>query len=105
MNCDKFEKLFIQENETELLEHIKTCETCMAEYKQMLKTQEVIKEAKPYFERKEKSRNFAKIAAAIGLIAVSSFVIFSVNFVPKVSYEDSVSNAFPVDEYGLLDIQ
>jgi len=105
MNCDKFEHFFTQENETELLEHIKTCETCMNEYKKMQKTQNLIKEARPYFAKKEKTRNFTKIAAVFGLIAVSSFVIFNINFVPKLSYSDSVSNAFPVDEYGLLDIQ
>ena len=55
MSCDKFDKLFTQEDETELLEHIQTCEECRNEYEKFQKIGSLVKEAKPLFE-KEKTK-------------------------------------------------
>lgn len=109
MSCDKFEELFIKESPNELLIHIQSCETCMYEYKKMLKTEKIIKEVKPHFSKKKQPVAFAAVAACFALVAVSSSVIFQNNFhnpvVTKISYEDAVSGDTPVDEYGLVDIQ
>ena len=110
MNCDKFEQLFIKESQDELLEHIQNCEDCMSEYEKMLITEKLIKEAKPYFINKARTQTFAlKAVASFALLIVSSAVLFQNNFnsgfVTKISYDDSVSGSYPVDEYGLLDIQ
>ena len=106
MSCDKFEKLFIQESEDELLKHIKTCETCNLEYKKMQVTEKIIKESKPYFAAKKRNMAFAKMAASFALIVVISTVFLNNSYTTKIAYDESVSTAaFPVDEYGLVDIQ
>jgi hypothetical protein len=105
MNCDKFEKLFIQETQDELLKHIQNCEICMLEYKKMVCTENLIKEVKPHFIIQAKSRSFAKIAASFALVAVSSLFILNNFYIPKLSYEESISSSFPVDEYGLMNIR
>lgn len=105
MSCDKFEKLFIQETEDELLEHIKTCEACNFEYKKMQVTEKIIKEAKPYFSAQKRNKIAVNMAASFALVVVSSLVVFNNCYVAKVSYDESVSTAFPVDEYGLLDVR
>ena len=110
MKCFEFEKLFIKESQDELLEHIQICEDCMSEYKKMEVTEKIIKEAKPYFRQKKHTQHFAlKAVASFALLVVSSSVLFHNNintvFVTKIAYDDSVSASFPVDEYGLLDIQ
>ena len=105
MYCDRFEELFIQETHNELLVHIQSCETCLNEYKKMLKTESLIKEVRPIILEQRRSKSFAKIAASLLLAAISTFVIFNSLYVPKLCYDDSVPSHFPVDEYGLLDIQ
>lgn len=103
MYCDKFEELFIQETDEELLKHIQECETCMLEYKKMLKVESVIKEVKPVFAAQKRNKALTKIAASMALVVISSFVLLNNFNSTKICYEDS--SAFPVDEYGLLDIQ
>lgn len=105
MSCDKFEKLFIQDTEDELLEHIQSCEVCMLEYKKMKKTESLIQEVRPLLQKQKNKIAYAKIAAAFALVIVSSFVIMNNFYAPKLCYEDSNSAVMPVDEYGLLDIQ
>ena len=106
MSCDKFEKLFIQELEDELLNHIRTCETCNLEYKKMQVTEKIIKESKPYFAAKKRSKVFVNIAASLALVVVTSTVFLNNSYTTKIAYDESVSTAaFPVDEYGLVDIQ
>ncbi|OGH96561.1 MAG: hypothetical protein A2039_00625 [Candidatus Melainabacteria bacterium GWA2_34_9] len=106
MSCDKFEKLFIKESENELLSHIQICETCNLEYKKMLVTEKIIKESKPYFMTKKRSKVFINIAASLALVVVTSTVFLNNSCITKIAYDESVSTAaFPVDEYGLVDIQ
>ncbi len=105
MNCDKFEEFFIQENDDELLAHIKTCETCNREYNKMLATQKLIKEAKPYFKAKKKRKIYANVAACFVIAVVASTFLLNTNQVTKIAYDETVTGTFPLDEYGLLDIQ
>ncbi|MEI8389378.1 MAG: hypothetical protein WCG23_05785 [bacterium] len=105
MSCDKFEKLFIQETQDELLSHIKNCETCNFEYKKMLITEKIIKESKPHFLGRKKTKVFVNMAASVALLVITSTVIFNNCYVTKIAYDESVSTAFPVDQYGLLEVQ
>ncbi len=105
MSCDRFEELFVKETHNELMIHIQSCETCMIEYKKMLKTQSLIKEVKPYFIKQTRSLSYAKMAASLSLVIISSFIIFNNFYIPKLSYEEAASFSFSVDEYGLLDIR
>lgn len=105
MTCDRFEEFFTQKTQAELLEHIQSCEKCMLEYKKMLITESLVKEVKPHFTASSRKISFAKMAASLALVAVSSVVIFHNLYIPKLTYEESVSSSFPCDEYGLLDIR
>ena len=107
MNCDKFEKLFTQEDETELLEHIKTCEECRKEYEKFEKVGCLVKEVKPLFE-KEKAKSLTnKIAlsmvAGVSFFILTGFVLMS--WLPNYNYDKAVSSdIYPVDEYGLVEL-
>ena len=105
MNCDKFEKLFTQEDETELLEHIQSCEECKREYEKMKAVSGLLKEAKPLF-RKEKFRR-RKIAmtmvAGVTFFSLTGFLLMS--WLPYYEYDQtSVSEIYPTDEYGLINL-
>ena len=104
MTCSRFEELFIKEAHNELFIHIQSCETCMYEYKKMQKTQSLIKEVKHHFINQNKNISLVKMAASLTLAITVSFLILNGLYVPKLSYEDAVNSSFPVDEYGLLDI-
>ena len=108
MNCDKFEQLFIQETDDELLAHIRECETCRQEYQKMLKTEQIIKEAKPVFAAKKRNKSLTKIAAGVIAAVLASMILIQQNtntvYVSKVPYDESIAEIYPVDEYGLLDI-
>lgn len=107
MSCDKFEKLFTQEDETELLEHIKTCEECRKEYEKFQAIGSLVKEAKPLFE-KEKIRSFKSkvaisMAAGVSFFVLTGFVLMS--WLPNYNYDKAVSSdIYPVDEYGLVEL-
>ncbi|MCR4880902.1 MAG: hypothetical protein K6A44_03005 [bacterium] len=107
MNCDKFEKLFTQEDETELLEHIKTCEECRKEYEKFQKIGSLVKEAKPLFEKEKVKSLTNKIAlsmvAGVSFFILTGFVILS--WLPNYNYDKAVeSDIYPVDEYGLVEL-
>ena len=108
MNCDKFEQLFVQETDDELLEHIKECEACNREYKKMLRTEQLVKEAKPVFVAKKRNSALTRTAAGIVLTVLASTILMQQNinnaYISKVPYDESVAEIFPIDEYGLLDI-
>lgn len=108
MSCDKFKELFIQEDEIELSEHIKNCETCRLEYEKMLKTEQLIKEAKPLYAVRKKNKILIQAAASMVLVFLASIVMMQTDFnniyVSKIVYDESISEYMPVDEYGLADI-
>jgi hypothetical protein len=108
MNCDKFEELFIKESSKELLIHIQRCEECRKEYEKMLRTEKLIKEAKPYFAKEKQKNVFTRIAAGFAILVVSSVFMLQNNLnvgVTRIAYDEAVSSDMPFDEYGLLDIQ
>lgn len=107
MSCDKFEKLFTQDDETELLKHIQECDECRKEYEKFQKVGSLVKEAKPLFE-KEKSKSITnKIAlsmvAGVSFFILTGFVLMS--WLPNYNYDKAVeSDIYPVDEYGLVEL-
>ncbi len=107
MSCDKFEKLFTQEDETELLEHIKTCEECRKEYEKFEKIGALVKEAKPEFERAKtralKSKIALSMVAGVSFFVLTGFIMLS--WLPNYNYDKAVSSdIYPVDEYGLVEL-
>jgi len=104
MNCDKFEKLFTQEDETELLEHIKVCPECRQKYEQFNKISELVKETKPLFlKEKRMKKNLAiSLVAGVTFFILSGFVVMS--WLPSYNYNQAIaSEIYPTDEYGLVD--
>lgn len=105
MSCDKFEKLFIQEDETELLEHIKTCKECKDEYEKMVKVSNLVKEAKPLFKKdKNLKKNLAlTMVASVTICSLTGFLLLS--WLPYYNYDSALeSDIYPVDEYGLVEL-
>ena len=90
MSCDKFEKLFIQEDETELLEHIKECAECREEYERMQAISNLVKEAKPLFQKdKIKRHRFAiSMVAGMTLLCLTGFLMLS--WLPYYNYEQAI---------------
>ena len=107
MSCDKFEKLFTQEDETELLEHIQTCEECRKEYEKFRSVEALVKETKPLFKKEKVKSIQRKIAlsmvAGVSFFILAGFVIMS--WLPNYNYDKAVSSdIYPVDEYGLVEL-
>jgi len=118
-SCNKFEDLFINADETELLEHIKKCEDCRIEYERMQKVSMLIEEVKPLYNRKKPSvRRFKRFGAGAAALAASFLMIFLAFFAIQISTPDSLVNetiasisgndytyeqmGLPVDEFGLI---
>ncbi len=105
MSCDKFEKLFTQEDETELLEHIKSCEECRKEYEKMQSVSKLVKEAKPLFKKEYaiKQKLALSLVAGVSLFCLTGFVLMS--WLPYYNYDQAMtSEIYPTDEYGLVEL-
>jgi len=104
MSCDKFEKLYTQEDETELLEHIKTCKECREKYETFQKVSNLVKEAKPLFlkERFKKRKIALSMVAGFSVLFLTGFLLL--NWLPNYNYDQAVaSDIYPTDEYGLME--
>ena len=105
MGCDKFEKLFTQEDETELLEHIKTCEDCRKQYEEFQKVSNLVKEAKPLFmkEKFQKHKVTFSMVAGVTILSLTGFLLL--NWLPYYQDDQAIaSDIYPTDEYGLLEL-
>lgn len=116
--CNKFEELFINNDEKVLLEHIKTCEECRIEYKKMEDVSSLIKEVKPLYINTKKKRPSVHIKENIFTLAASFLIIFLAFFAIQVSTPESFVNetiasisdsdytyeqmGLPVDEFGFI---
>jgi len=112
--CDKYETLFVFGTDEELAKHLEICEDCQVEHEIMQQTQNLVKEAKSYYQKPEKGKisgNLIKIAAGL---AILSLAYFSAN---NLIYDDQMDSydltyiqnesvvsemGLPTDEYGLL---
>lgn len=113
--CEKFEELFILEDETPLLEHIKGCETCRCEYEKMKKVSGLVKEVS--FEYRRKKAKNAQRARVLSM-AASFLIVFLAFFALQIQNPDSIVNetiaqiqdggytyeqmGLPVDDYGFI---
>ena len=105
MSCDKFEKLFIQEDESELLAHIQECEECRKEYEKMQAISSLVKEAKPLFKKDNVIRHRFAISMVAGatLFCLTGFLLLS--WLPYYNYDQAIaSDIYPTDEYGLVEL-
>jgi len=111
MSCNRFEELFVKECQKELLEHIMHCQECRYEYEKMQKTEKVLKEAKPYFQRQKIKMNHLKAVICVSMLLILSVYSLQNNFLNRNSNDYlathssvTVDSDIPVDEYGLVDI-
>lgn len=110
--CNKYEGLFIFNDDETLKKHIKTCEDCRKEQEVMDKVSELLKEVKPYYMQKRKNTAKLKIACAMLTILLSATTMGVVNFNTDISdiikYGNTLSAedlGLPVDAYGLLMVE
>ena len=104
MSCDKFEKLFLQDDEAELLEHIKTCEECRKEYEKFQKVSDLVKETKPLFKKEkfQKQKIVLSMVAGVTLFCLTGFLLLQ--WLPYYNYDQAIaSEIYPTDEYGLVE--
>lgn len=108
-NCKKFEELFINSDETEILKHIETCEECREIYNKMNRVSELVQEVKPYYLRKKNTiRALQKIAAVFVFViftAATTVIYSNEDFTDTLMYGNTLTAedyGFPVDSYGLL---
>lgn len=108
--CDKFESLFVFSDENALLEHIKTCEDCRSKYEELNKVSELIKEVKPYYSNRAKTRlNLTKIACTLFIFVLSGITFHiadtNYNIVDTIKYGTQLTAydlGFQTDDYGLI---
>lgn len=110
--CNKFEELFVKEDERELLEHIKTCPKCAQEYENMQKVSNLIGEVSFTYKRKKRmQKNIMSIAATFFLAFLTFFTIQLVN--PNSYVNETIAYltgqdytyeqmGLPVDDYGFI---
>ena len=113
--CTKYEELFVKEDETELLEHIKVCPDCAKEYENMQKVSSLVKEVSFTFRRDMKKK---RLQTKISAVAATFFVACLTLFAIQLSNPDSYVNetiaymtgndytyeqmGLPVDDYGFI---
>ena len=107
--CTKYEALFTFADEITLQEHLKVCEDCRKEQKEMDKVSELIKEVKPFLKKKKTSYHHLKVAcilfalviggASVGVVGTNQDVMDYIKYGETLSAEDL---GFPVDSYGFL---
>jgi len=113
--CGKFEELFIKEDETELLEHIKTCKECAVEYENMQKVSNLVKEVSFTFRKDLRKRHAkTKILSIAAVFFTACLTFFAIQFTNPNSYlNDTIAYikgydytyeqmGLPVDDYGLI---
>lgn len=109
--CTKYEELFIKEDESELIEHIKTCPQCQKEQERMEKVSAAIKEVSFIIRRKRQlEKKIMTIAASFAIFALA---FFSIQYNNQNSFINDViasigtdytyeQMGLPVDDYGLI---
>lgn len=113
--CNKYEELFVKEDETELLEHIKVCPDCAKEYENMQKVSNLVKEVSFAFRQDMKKKRLqTKITAIAATFFVSFLAFFAVQLFSPNSYVNDTIAYFtgndytyeqmglPVDDYGFI---
>ena len=112
--CEKYEGLFIFQDEKSLLEHIKECEDCRIEDEKYKKISSMVKEVAPIYLEREKTKNMMRAAkrlaccfiAFVGLSVFTGVKMYDDNTGQIVLEQDSYVSemGLPVDDYGFLEI-
>lgn len=105
--CNKFEALFTFSDEATLMKHIEECDDCRAEYEEMNKVTDLIKEVKPHY--KKNRFNAVRVACILFafVICCASFHIADRNYalVDNIRYGNQFTAeelGFQTDDYGLI---
>ena len=105
--CNKFEALFTFSDEGTLMKHIEECDDCRAEYEEMNKVTDLIKEVKPHY----KKNRFQAVRVACILFAFvicgASFHLADMNYglVDNIRFGNQFTAeelGFQTDDYGLI---
>lgn len=113
--CDKYEALFVFNNDEALYEHIKNCPDCKREHEKYQKISSLVKEVAPeYLKRQEqnkhKSAALKKVACFLillaGLSGYTGYNIYDYNSFQVSSADESYiyNMGLPTDEYGFLEL-
>lgn len=107
--CNGYEAMFTFLSDEDFLAHIKECEDCAKEHARMQQVTALIKEAKPYIQRKKRNVRILVMAATF-FTAVFATLSVPLCMVGVDVYDNYVTTktveveemGLPVDEYGLL---
>ncbi len=112
--CNKYETLFIFQNDEELKAHLENCPECKAEYEKYMKVSRLVKEVGAEYlakKKREKLSAIKKIACCFIMITSLSVAYTGYNFYNDYSFrvnsaEESCIDlmGLPVDSYGFLEI-
>ena len=117
--CSKYESLFIFGTQSQLEDHLANCEECQREHAKMEQVVSLVKEVKPFLNRRAiSSKSILKIAASVFGIFLAFFAIYhtispDLTQISNNNYGTSTIKkssevaqmGFPTDEYGLLKIE
>ncbi len=109
--CNKYEGLFVFNDETALNSHIQDCSDCAQEAKVQQEVSSLLDEVKFYYRAKRK-RHINRLRAACAIvfllfssISLGGIVITNDDILDTLKYGETLSAeelGFPVDSYGLL---
>lgn len=111
--CDKYESFFVFSDEKTFMAHVKNCPDCRSEYEKYSKVSLLVKEAAPYYLKREKRKkqNLMKSAACFfilmaGLTGFTGYKIYDENSFQVNTADESYigTMGLPTDEYGFLEI-
>ena len=110
--CNKYEALFTFKTEDDLNAHLETCEECRILHEKFQKVSELIREVRPYYRKKQHGVAKLKAACALFVIVSCATTLGLINFNTDISdtlkYGTTLSAqdyGFPVDSYGLINIE
>ncbi len=110
--CNKYEGLFIFQDEKAFYEHLENCPDCQEEHKKLLKVSKLVKEAAPVYlkKRSQKTSAIKRLACClvvfIGLTSFTGYKVYDNYMYELNSSYDSYITAMglPTDDYGFLDL-
>lgn len=110
--CTKYEALFTFGDDDTLKKHIEQCEDCKKEHEKMQRVSDLLKEVKPYYREKRKSKAKVRAACALFAICLSGVTLGIINMNTDIS--DTLKYGYtlgaddlglPVDSYGLIMVE
>lgn len=112
--CNKYESLFIFQNENDFNAHLENCPDCQKEHERYLKVSSLVKEVAPVYLEQMKKKKFSaikKIACCFILFAGLSATYTGYHFYDDYSFQvNSAEESYidlmglPVDSYGFLEL-